>query len=562
MGQSDICLLELNAANGAFISGAASGGTTNDEGLGTATDGTNIFLTGYFNSSVIGGAFALINSGAGFDEIFYAKYDPVTNTFLWSKSAGGSNADVGFGTAVGSSGNVFVTGRYQSTVSFPTGGAPLTSTTAGADDVFLVKLDASTGNAVLLAKGAGATGADASFGIASATGDHSWIGGSFFGGNFTLTPSSPTITITSTGDDDVYLAKFSDMAVAVPTVFYSKSSGNLHDLATWGDKPDGSGVTPSDFGAGKTFNLANRAGVYTMTADWTVAGIIVNPSGSQLQINGFSLSEAGMTGTGTITGSPSSSLVITGTTGGEAGPLAFTAGGRTLNHLLLNRTGPGAMATLTTPLEIYGTLGSNNGILNTGGTLTLNSDASSTARVLPLPTLTSISGNLTVERYIPARRAWRILSSPIYGGVTINQAWQEGKTNVQPNPNPFPGFGTHITGGPVFGTAANGFDQNPGSSSSIKFYNSSTDSWNNLPNTNVNPVGLQAYMVFIRGDRGIALGPDNVPPVPTTLRATGPMWIGDITYNVNATGFTALANPYASPINFATLPKNNVQQSV
>ncbi|MFL5740171.1 MAG: T9SS type A sorting domain-containing protein [Flavisolibacter sp.] len=361
-------------------------------------------------------------------------------------------------------------------------------------------------------------------------------------------------------DPNVYF-DFIALAPVNPNVFYSKPSGDLHDLFTWGTNPDGSGVNPSDFGTGKTFNLANRGGLYMMTGNWTVDGTIIDPTGSQLVLNGFTLDEESLTGGGTITGSPTSNLLISGSTGGDPGPLFFTPGAQSLHILSLDRFGPAASATLATPLRIYGSLGVINGTLHTGDMLTLNSDATGTANVLPIILPAIIQGAVTVERYIPARRAWRILSSPIIA-TTINQAWQEGTTNVSVNPNPFPGYGTHITGGPVFGSAANGFDQNPGSASSIKVYNSSTDSWVSQPNTNASAVGLIAYMTFIRGDRGIALSNSSVPPTPTTLRSKGTMWIGDITYNVSMTGFTALANPFASPIDFATMPKSNVQNSV
>ena len=560
VGMSDICLLELNAIDGSFLSGASAGGTTNDEGLAFTTDGTNTFLAGYFNSATVSGAFSLTNTGSSTDDIFYAAYDPATNAFPWVKNAGSSSSDAALGIAVRTGGMLYVSGRYQGTASFPTGAAPLTTTSAGFDDIYLLKVDPASGNASFLATGASAPGGDFGFGVATAPSNKVWLTGSFFTGPITLAPVG--ITFPSSGDDDVLLARLNDPPAPPPTVFYSKSSGELQNLATWGSNADGSGTNPSDFGAGKTFNLANRAGVYTMTADWTVGGIINNPAGSELQISGFTLSEAGMSGTGTLTGSPTSSLIITGTTGGDAGTLSFTPGGQTLKNFMLDRTGAGASATLSSPLEIYNSVGADNGTFHTADMLTLNSDAFNTARVLPLPSVTSISDKVTVERYIPARRAWRILSSTVWGGVTINQAWQEGTTNVSPNPNPFPGFGTHITGGPIFGSAANGFDQNPGAASSIKSYNSTLDSWKDLPNTNATPVGLQAYMIFIRGDRGIALGPNSVPPTPTTLRAKGPIWIGDYTQTVNATGFTAVPNPFASPVDFATMPKSNVQNSV
>ncbi len=565
-GMADIAILELNASTGAFLSGVTAGGANNDEALAVTFDPVAgaAFIAGYFNSANITGAMSLPNTAPGFDEIFYARYDPVSNSFPWAFPAKGSAGgdDVATGITQNGNGKIYITGRFKQTITFPSL-STVTATSAGADDIFLVRADAASGNAEIIADADGPTGADFSFGVAHSTGDDIWVGGSFFGGTLTFVPSSPTVSIASSGDDDIFIAKFNDPAIVTdPNVFYSKASGNLHDLGTWGINPDGTGTAPADFGPGKTFNLANRGTVYTMTGNWSVGGMIVNPTGSELQINGFILSEAGMSGSGTLTGSPTSSLVITGSAGGDAGTLAFTAGGQTLQDFMLNRTGSGASATLTTPLEIYNSVGANNGTFLTNGNLTLNSDAVNTARVLPLPAINSIQGNVTVERYIPARRAWRILTTPFLGGQTIFQSWQENRNNTMPDPNPFPGFGTHITGGPVFGSPANGFDQNPGAASSIKNYNSASDTWNPLPNTNVMNASGQALMIFIRGDRGIALGPNNVPPTPTTLRAKGPLKEGDQLVPVSVVGFTAVGNPFAAPIDFATIPKNNVQNTM
>ncbi|PVD49471.1 hypothetical protein DC498_24960, partial [Terrimonas sp.] len=243
-------------------------------------------------------------------------------------------------------------------------------------------------------------------------------------------------------------------SVSEPTEFYSKPTGDLHNVATWGVNPDGSGTQPADFGAGKTFNLANRAGNYTMTGNWTVLGTLVNSSGSQLKINGYTLSLTTLTGAGTLTGSTTSSLIITGTGGGNFGNINFTSGGGMLKAFTLNRSGTGAAATIGTALAVYDVLTITSGALTTGGKLTLKSTATNTARVAPVTG--TISGNVTVERYIPARRAWRLMNAPVGGTQTINQAWQEGVTTASPNPNPAPGYGTYVT----VGSVANGFDQN------------------------------------------------------------------------------------------------------
>src|SRR5690606_7521960 len=114
----------------------------------------------------------------------------------------------------------------------------------------------------------------------------------------------------------------------------------------------------------------------------------------------------------------------------------------------------GASATIGTALSSYDVLNVVKGTLTTGNKFTLKSNATNTARVAPVGG--SISGNVTVERYIPARRAWRLMNAPVGGTQTINQAWQEGVTTASPNPNPAPGYGTYVT----VGTVANGFDQN------------------------------------------------------------------------------------------------------
>jgi len=54
--------------------------------------------------------------------------------------------------------------------------------------------------------------------------------------------------------------------------FYSKSTGALNTLATWGSNTDGTGTAPANFTtAGQTFNIQNRA-TANITATWTVSG--------------------------------------------------------------------------------------------------------------------------------------------------------------------------------------------------------------------------------------------------------------------------------------------------
>jgi len=293
-----------------------------------------------------------------------------------------------------------------------------------------------------------------------------------------------------------------------------------------------------------------------MTGNWTVMGTLNNPSGSQLKINGYTLSLTTLTGMGTLTGSMTSSLIIAGTAGGNFGNINFTGGGGMLKSFTLNRSGSGSAATIGTALSVYDVLTISSGALNTGGKLTLKSTATNTARVAAV--MGSISGNVTVERYIPARRAWRLMNAPVSGTQTVNQAWQEGATTASAVPNPNPGYGTFIT----VGSVANGFDQNimGQSTSSLKKF-TSTGALQAVTNTNTASVANIPYMLFVRGDRSVTMKDNMVPANNTTLRATGPLLTGNQTIPVGATGYTAVANPFASPINFATITRNNVKNS-
>jgi hypothetical protein len=165
------------------------------------------------------------------------------------------------------------------------------------------------------------------------------------------------------------------------------------------------------------------------------------------------------------------------------------------------------------------------------------------------------TGNVNVERYIgvpAARRAWRLLTAPISGTQTIFNAWQNSGVYTV-------GIGTFITG-PGGG---NGLDAG---NSSGKTYNVTTQALENLTSTNV-PIspGIAAsannigYFIFVRGDRNtsnLAIPNTN----NTTLSATGNLQTGIQTFAASGTAnnFTLIGNPYASPVNFALVTKNNL----
>lgn len=191
---------ELAATNGGTqLWSKGLGGTGSDYGYSVAVDGDgNVFVTGYFSGTVNFGGGVVLTS-AGNDDIFIAKYSGATGAPLWSKRFGGTGFDQGRGVAVDGSGDVFVTGTFQTTVNF--GGLSLTS--AGFNDVFLVKLSGTNGSHVW-SKRFGGTNADQSNDLAA---DGS--GNVVIAGNFQGSADFGGLILTSAGSNDIFAAKYS-----------------------------------------------------------------------------------------------------------------------------------------------------------------------------------------------------------------------------------------------------------------------------------------------------------------------------------------------------------------
>lgn len=215
------------------------GGTSDQSITGVAVDGGgNVVITGSFAGSVDFGGGTLTSAG-GLDA-FVARFDALGN-HLWSRTFGDASAQAGNGVAVDGSGDVFLTGYFEGTVSF--GGGALAS--AGTQDVFVVRLDAD-GNHVW-SKRFGNASDQRGAGIAVvASGGLVTIGtlyGSIdFGGG----------TLTSAGLGDVYLARLdasgnhvwskrfgdagaqSGAAVAVDGSGYAMATGSFSGSVSFG----------------------------------------------------------------------------------------------------------------------------------------------------------------------------------------------------------------------------------------------------------------------------------------------------------------------------------------
>ncbi len=344
-------------------------------------------------------------------------------------------------------------------------------------------------------------------------------------------------------------------------ILYSKIKGNLNDVSIWGVNKDGSGSTPIDFTREEhTFIVANRADIVTAggvniagTLDVANGNVIISP-GSTLDAGRIVRSA----GTGCFSGSATSSLTVHGISDSKydgASVIYFKQGANVLQYL----TTAGHAVTLKNTLHITagknsGWLQVNSGTFNTSDSLTLKSDSLGTAIIAESYGI--INGRAIIERYVPARRAWRLMCAPVtpINAPTIHAAWQEGAASSTDNPRP--GYGTHIT----YGAIADGYDQNPQKTFSMYYYNNSDGKWIGIPPTNKTTVtAFPAYLFFVRGDRSydITTTTSNTTPKPTLLRTFGNLNQGQqAAVQANKDSFTLISNPYASPIDFEKLYNN------
>ncbi len=306
---------------------------------------------------------------------------------------------------------------------------------------------------------------------------------------------------------------------------------------------------------------ANNLNNPVLGGDITVNGISIDGT-STVGIGSNTLTVNGaVSGTGTVSGSATSNLTI----GGTAGTVNFTSGARIVKNLTLNAS---ATATLGTALDIvagttFGTLSVGAGAtLTTGGNLTIKSDANGTAQVAN--SAGSVSGNVTVERYLPAKRAWRLLTAPLGGSNTsFNSSWQNGGSVVANTGVEIwhPSGGTGVT---TAGNAAN-----------LKTFDVVNNAWVAVTNTqttnlftNAGSAANNAFLIFPTGPyNGTGAGNDqSTPAAITTLRATGSLQTGTQTFAIPDAAFSnsekiqLIGNPYASPVDFNLLSRTNVEK--
>jgi len=233
-----ITLMSVSAQNYEWAKGIGGTGDQNSMDMATDRHG-NVYLIGNLQGNNIdfdpGSGVALLSSAGGTD-IFFAKYDSSGN-WLWAKSIGGSNEDVGARIAVDNSGSVYITGWFQSAnVDFDPGPGSNILSTAGLTDIYFGKYD-TEGNH-LWAYSIGSSFYEGGHDITIDNAGHLYITGYFNGTNVDFDPGAGTAFLSSQANSgDVFIAKYHDDGTYVWAI---ECSGPAYEV--------GNGVATDDAG--------------------------------------------------------------------------------------------------------------------------------------------------------------------------------------------------------------------------------------------------------------------------------------------------------------------------
>ena len=285
-------------------------------------------------------------------------------------------------------------------------------------------------------------------------------------------------------------------------------------------------------------------------------GTIVMSGAAYMVVN-----NASFINNGTFT--PSTSTVLfTGTTAYNVG----TSSTSNTNFYNLSNANTN-IGTVNADVTVANTLSVTAGTLACGTTtpatnLTLLSTSGNTANVSAVGG--AITGYVNVQRYIPMKRAWRLLTAPTTGtGTSISNifsTWQISGASTSNN-------GMFITGPAATNFAPSssntGLDYSARNNSSMKTWNYSatTPAYVAVSNTNT-PISSNngnadniGYFVFVRGDRSnTSLLATGGSLINTTLNSVGKLQTGTQTFTIPSatpTGsFVLIGNPYAAPVDF------------
>ena len=369
---------------------------------------------------------------------------------------------------------------------------------------------------------------------ASATPNFAW---KFSGGNaagFTYTDTTTTAS-----------------AIAVNATSVVATQANCHTPVYWTGSQWNAGSVSA--GAASTGSPTSSKDVVIYTGTYTGA---INCrsyhllSGSTHTLGSSTLNVGyNFMNNGTFSGA-SGTVNLTGTQITQTSNQTMGGSAISIANLGFGAASNGGTKTLSCGVSVSGAVTqTGTSILSTGGNLTLLSTASGSARIGQLNSGSDISGNIKVERYLPASfRRFRFLSAPVVGATTLQ--WRDNGASSS-------GRGIHITG--PSGTVDPSISNSP---SAFKYTENlalgGTDlnsKWEVIDGNTTLTLG-QGYRVFVRGDRtkSLTTASDSIPN-NTTIWVSGTYPVSPVNINVTynptlGNGWNLVGNPFPSPIDW------------
>src|SRR6266404_5176357 len=337
------------------------GGGNYDSGRSIAIDSSgNAYITGQtssFNFPVTINAYN--TTYANGNDVFVTKLNPDGSSLVYSTYLGGNSEDYGYGIAVDSSGNAYVTGMTTSTAYPTTPGAYQTTLQGGTyngGDAFVTKLNAD-GTALVYSTYLGGMNAEQANSIAIDSAGNAYVAGFTSSGNFPTTPGAFQTTISTGTSTDAFVTKLNNTGTAL--VYSTFLGGTGVDQAT-AIKVDSFGsayitgmTTSSDFdvtpGAYQTSYGGPSGGYYGDYGDAFVTKF--DPAGASLIYSTY------LGGTGNDAGF---GLDLAGS--GEAYVAGYTGSGDFPTTPGVVRVGNGGMAKRTTGADSW--FASNSGLIS------------------------------------------------------------------------------------------------------------------------------------------------------------------------------------------------------
>jgi len=208
VGYIDFYISKLDTS-GNVIWAEQIGGNITAAALDIAFDNSlNMFLTGYFRDTVDfdpgPGVYNLLSDTGGYHDAFITKLDSSGN-FIWAKSMGGKNDDIGISLVLDSAANIYTAGTFKDTADFDPGPGVYTMTSVSFSDIYFSKLD-SAGNFISAKQLQASLNACLNcFAIDKAASIYTT--GTFFGtADFDM--GAGVFNLTSNGTSDIFIHKF------------------------------------------------------------------------------------------------------------------------------------------------------------------------------------------------------------------------------------------------------------------------------------------------------------------------------------------------------------------